>query len=76
MFSLSFRQLIYNYPEQLFADTGMMAIEHADFEGMERLALVLGESDNRVNTTAVGVCDKILCRASVILCTCVDGISQ
>lgn len=36
------RQLIYNYPEQLFADAGMMAIEHADFEGVERLALVLG----------------------------------
>ena len=27
------RQLIYNYPEQLFADAGVMAIEHADFEG-------------------------------------------
>ena len=45
-----------------------MAIEHANFEGIERLALVFGESDSRVNTTAVGVCDKILCRASVILC--------
>ncbi|KAL3068086.1 hypothetical protein niasHT_038076 [Heterodera trifolii] len=36
------RQLIYNYPEQLFADRKVMAIEHADFEGIERLALVLG----------------------------------
>lgn len=36
------RQLIYNYPEQLFADHGVMAIEHADFEGIERLALVTG----------------------------------
>lgn len=36
------RQLIYNYPEQLFADSNVMAIEHADFEGIERLALVLG----------------------------------
>jgi T-complex protein 1 subunit beta len=36
------RQLIYNYPEQLFSDNGVMAIEHADFEGVERLALVLG----------------------------------
>jgi len=26
----------------LFADAGVMAIEHADFEGVERLALVLG----------------------------------
>merc|ERR1711923_361836 len=33
------RQLIYNYPEQLFADKGVMAIEHADFDGIERLAL-------------------------------------
>ncbi|PIO75741.1 T-complex protein 1, beta subunit [Teladorsagia circumcincta] len=38
------RQLIYNYPEQLFADANVMAIEHADFEGIERLALVLGEA--------------------------------
>lgn len=34
--------MIYNYPEQLFADAKIMAIEHADFEGIERLALVLG----------------------------------
>eukprot|EP00245_Coleochaete_scutata_P007577 TRINITY_DN23037_c0_g1_i1.p1 TRINITY_DN23037_c0_g1~~TRINITY_DN23037_c0_g1_i1.p1 ORF type:complete len:572 (-),score=128.89 TRINITY_DN23037_c0_g1_i1:628-2217(-) len=36
------RQLIYNYPEELFADAGIMAIEHADFTGIERLALVTG----------------------------------
>lgn len=36
------RQLIYNLPEMFFADKGVMAIEHADFDGMERLALVLG----------------------------------
>lgn len=36
------RQLIYNYPEQLFAQAGVMAIEHADFTGVERLALVTG----------------------------------
>jgi T-complex protein 1 subunit beta len=35
-----YSQLIYNYPEQLFADANVMAIEHADFEGIERLALV------------------------------------
>jgi T-complex protein 1 subunit beta len=29
-------------PEQYFADHGVMAIEHADFEGVERLALVTG----------------------------------
>uniref|UniRef100_A0A8C5L909 T-complex protein 1 subunit beta n=1 Tax=Jaculus jaculus TaxID=51337 RepID=A0A8C5L909_JACJA len=36
------RQLIYNYPEQLFGAAGVMAIEHADFSGVERLALVTG----------------------------------
>uniref|UniRef100_A0A3Q1CH28 T-complex protein 1 subunit beta n=1 Tax=Amphiprion ocellaris TaxID=80972 RepID=A0A3Q1CH28_AMPOC len=36
------RQLIYNYPEQLFSQAGVMAIEHADFAGVERLALVTG----------------------------------
>lgn len=36
------RQLIYNWPESLFADAGIMAIEHADFDGIERLALVTG----------------------------------
>lgn len=36
------RQLIYNWPEQLFADSGVVSIEHADFEGVERLALVTG----------------------------------
>lgn len=37
------RQLIYNYPEELFSEAGIMAIEHADFEGIERLALVTGK---------------------------------
>lgn len=36
------RQLIYNFPEELFADAGILAIEHADFEGIERLGLVTG----------------------------------
>jgi len=36
------RQLIYNLPEQYFADRAVMSIEHADFAGIERLALVLG----------------------------------
>jgi len=36
------RQLIYNYPEELMKDQGVASIEHADFEGVERLALVLG----------------------------------
>jgi T-complex protein 1 subunit beta len=36
------RQLIYNLPEQYFADHGIAAIEHADFDGIERLGLVTG----------------------------------
>jgi len=36
------RQLIYNLPEQRLADAGVMSIEHADFDGIERLALVTG----------------------------------
>jgi len=36
------RQLIYNLPEQYFTDRGVSTIEHADFSGVERLALVLG----------------------------------
>ncbi|BEI84250.1 hypothetical protein CcaverHIS002_0408540 [Cutaneotrichosporon cavernicola] len=40
------RQLIYNYPESLLAEQGIMSIEHADFEGVERLALVkIGRCD-------------------------------
>lgn len=57
------RQLIYNYPEQLFSDAGIMPIEHADFEGVERLALVLGgeivstfDSPDKVK---LGQCDLI-----------------
>lgn len=36
------RQLIYDWPEQLFSDAGINSIEHADFDGVERLALVTG----------------------------------
>jgi len=36
------RQLIYNWPESLFSEAGIMSIEHADFDGIERLALVTG----------------------------------
>jgi len=36
------RQLIYNYPEQLFGEAGVMAIEHADFDGVDRLSKVTG----------------------------------
>ena len=57
------RQLIYNYPEQLFADKGIMAIEHADFDGIERLALVTGgeivSTFGHPEMVKIGKCDLI-----------------
>ena len=57
------RQLIYNYPEQLFADARVMAIEHADFDGIERLALVTGgeivSTFGRPELVKLGRCDLI-----------------
>merc|ERR550517_2475357 len=57
------RQLIYNYPEQLFADKGIMAIEHADFDGIERLALVTGgeivSTFGNPEKVKIGRCDLI-----------------
>merc|ERR1719412_3135004 len=57
------RQLIYNYPEQLFADKGVMAIEHADFDGIERLALVTGgeivSTFGHPDLVKLGKCDVI-----------------
>ncbi|CAG2176482.1 unnamed protein product [Oppiella nova] len=57
------RQLIYNYPEQLFGDAGVMAIEHADFDGIERLALVTGgeivSTFGNPEKVRLGQCDLI-----------------
>lgn len=59
------RQLIYNYPEQLMADAGVMVIEHADFDGMERLSAVLGAQimstfdDPDCSSEVLGSCAKI-----------------
>jgi T-complex protein 1 subunit beta len=57
------RQLIYNYPEQIFADAGVAAIEHADFEGVERLALVTGgdilSTFDTPEVAKLGHCDLI-----------------
>lgn len=57
------RQLIYNYPESLFAKAGIMAIEHADFDGIERLAAVTGgevvSTFDRPDLTTLGNCDVI-----------------
>lgn len=57
------RQLIYNYPESLFAKANVMAIEHADFDGIERLAAVTGGDvvstfDNPDKVT-LGECDVL-----------------
>ena len=61
--SILYRQLIYNYPEQLFADAGVMAIEHADFDGIERLALVTGgeitSTFDHPELVKIGKCDLI-----------------
>lgn len=57
------RQLIYNYPEQLMADANVMVIEHADFDGMERLAAVLGaeilSTFDDPSSDVLGSCAKI-----------------
>eukprot|EP01134_Creolimax_fragrantissima_P002034 CFRG2034T1 len=57
------RNIIYNYPEQLFADKGVMAVELADFEGVERLALVTGgeivSTFDHPELVKLGRCDLI-----------------
>ena len=57
------RQLIYNWPEQLFADAGITSIEHADFDGIERLALVTGgeisSTFDHPENVKLGYCDLI-----------------
>merc|ERR1711939_236712 len=57
------RQLIYNWPEQLFSDAGIMSIEHADFDGIERLALVTGgditSTFDHPEQVKLGHCDLI-----------------
>ena len=57
------RQLIYNYPEQLLAQAGVMVIEHADFDGVERLSAVLGSdilsTFDTPEEASLGTCDSI-----------------
>lgn len=57
------RQLIYNYPESLLAEKGIMTIEHADFEGVERLSLVTGgeiaSTFERPDLVNLGHCELI-----------------
>lgn len=57
------RQLIYNLPEQMFTAAGVTSIEHADFEGVERLAKVLDaevvSTFDNPDRVKIGRCDKI-----------------
>jgi len=57
------RQLIYNLPESIFAERGIMAIEHADFDGVERLAAVLGgevaSTFDHPELVTLGECDVV-----------------
>ncbi|CAG8433099.1 7770_t:CDS:10 [Ambispora gerdemannii] len=57
------RQLIYNWPESLFAEAGIVSIEHADFDGVERLALVTGSeiasTFDHPELVKLGQCDLI-----------------
>jgi len=57
------RQLIYNLPESIFSAKGIMAIEHADFEGVERLAAVTGadvvSTFDHPELVTLGECDVI-----------------
>ena len=57
------RQLIYNYPEQLLAEAGVMVIEHADFDGVERLSAILGSdilsTFDSPETAVLGTCESI-----------------
>ena len=81
------RQLIYNYPENLLAEAGIMSIEHADFEGVERLALVTGgeiaSTFDAPDKVKIGRCevieeimigeDKVSCR---LLAACISHFSS
>lgn len=57
------RQLIYDYPEQLFTDAKINTIEHADFDGVDRLALVTGgevvSTFDNPEKVQLGYCDRI-----------------
>merc|ERR1711998_140590 len=57
------RQLIFNLPEQTFTESGVLSIEHADFDGIERLALVLGaeicSTFDHPELVKVGTCDLL-----------------
>jgi len=57
------RQLIYNLPESIFAENGITAIEPADFDGVKRLAAVLGgdivSTFDHPELVILGECDVV-----------------
>mmetsp|Transcript_26306 Transcript_26306/g.81924 ORF Transcript_26306/g.81924 Transcript_26306/m.81924 type:complete len:486 (-) Transcript_26306:127-1584(-) len=57
------RQLIYNLPESILGAAGVMTIEHADFDGTERLAAVTGgeivSTFDHPEDVVLGECDVI-----------------
>lgn len=57
------RQLIYNFPESIFTENGVVSIEHADFDGIERLAAVTGgeiaSTFDRPELVKLGHCAKL-----------------
>jgi T-complex protein 1 subunit beta len=57
------RQLIYNFPEQIFTDAGVLSVEHADFDGIERLAAVTGgeiaSTFDKPELVTLGECELI-----------------
>ncbi|KAI5147979.1 T-complex protein 1 subunit beta [Enteropsectra breve] len=57
------RQIIYDYPMQLLRSKGVDVIEHADFEGVERLNKVLGgeiiSTFDSLNEQSLGVCSSV-----------------
>jgi T-complex protein 1 subunit beta len=57
------RQLIYNFSEEIFSNNNIMAIEHADFDGIERLGMVTGgeiaSTFDHPELVTLGECDLI-----------------
>ncbi|KAH9411692.1 TCP-1/cpn60 chaperonin [Ordospora pajunii] len=57
------RQLIYDYPDQLLRMKGIQPIEHADFDGVERLSNVLGgkilSTFESVDESCYGTCKSV-----------------
>lgn len=57
------RQIIYDYPLQLLKNKGLCVIEHADFDGVERLNKVLGgnllSSFESISDSDLGTCQKV-----------------